>query len=285
MNIIDDIKYRFKNDNAVNRIILINVGVFIFVSLVNAVLFLMNENNSFFPVIIKYLMLPASSYNFILQPWSIITYMFLHDGFMHILFNMLWLFWIGNILHEYLGNKRVYATYFGGGVFGGLLYIICYNLFPAFSSSLHSSYAIGASAGVLAVVVATASLLPEYPIQLFLFGLVRLKWLALATVLLDLISIPTSNAGGHIAHIGGAIFGYFYIKYIYGKLNLPDWLTSIFITKQKLKVHYSPKEKRQNLNTEITQEDVDVILDKISKSGYESLNKKEKEILFKASKD
>jgi len=287
MNIIDEIKDIFGKSNAVNKIILINVGVFILVSLLNVILVLTNENNTLISSVIQYLMLPASFLNFFLQPWSILTYMFLHNQFdiFHIIFNMLWLYWIGNIFQEYLGNKKVYQAFFGGGVFGGLFFMICYNIFPFFSQSISSTYALGASAGVLSVVVATATLLPEYPIQLFLFGTVRLKYLALVSVLFDLLSITGSNSGGHIAHIGGAVFGFFYIKYIYGKIILPNCIENLFAPKSKIKVHYTSKQKSTSHINEPSQEDIDMILDKISKSGYDSLSKKEKDILFKASKE
>ena len=284
MNIVDEIKSTFSKSNAVNKIILINVGVFILVSLINIVLVLMNENNSMVSSILHSLMLPASFINFITQPWSILTYMFLHDGFFHILFNMLWFFGLGNIFQEYLGNKKLYQAFFGGGIFGGLFFMICFNVFPFFSPNISSTFALGASAGVLSVVVATATLLPEYSIQLFLLANVKLKWLALVTILIDLLSITGSNSGGHLAHIGGAIFGFLYIKYIYDKIALPNWLENLFTSKTKLKVHYTSRQKSASQNIEPSQEDIDMILDKISKSGYDSLSKKEKEILFNASK-
>jgi membrane associated rhomboid family serine protease len=214
--------------------------------------------------------------------------MFLHDGFFHILFNMLWLFWMGNILHEYLGNKRVYQSYFLGGIFGGLIYMLAYNVFPAFNEAKHVSYALGASAGVLSVVVSAATLLPDYQIRLLFFGDVKLKWIALISVVLDLISIPNGNAGGHIAHLGGALFGFLFIKYLYTNTVFDKYIDKIgnlFSRKSKLKVHYKTTQNGNNVNIKVSQQEVDLILDKISKSGYESLSKREKEILFKASKD
>lgn len=284
MNIVEELKSYFTKGNSISRIILINVGVFIISSLSKSFLFLLNENTSFINSAMNELMLPASFVNFIKQPWSIISYMFLHDGFFHILFNMLWLFWIGNIFHEYLGDKKVYPAYFGGGIFGGLFYMICYTIFPALRSSVEYSYALGASAGVLSIVVATATLLPKYPINLMFFGAIELRWIAIVSVALDLISIPSGNTGGHLAHLGGAFFGFLYIKYIYGKIRFPEWINSIF-NKPKLKVHYSKNKKINADLHEPSQEEIDLILDKISKSGYESLSKKEKEILFKASKN
>jgi membrane associated rhomboid family serine protease len=221
-----------------------------------------------------------------LQPWSLITYMFMHDSFFHILFNMLWLYWIGGILQEYLGNRKVIESYLSGGIFGGLLYIITYNLFPVFKDQISFTYAIGASAGVLAVVVATATLLPDYAISLLFFGPVKLKYLALISIVLDFISIPNGNAGGHIAHIGGALAGFLFIRYLYqrGGHLFPDKLFNLFEKKPNFKVHSGNKMKGHTVNI-TSQQEIDAILDKISKSGYDSLSKKEKEILFKASKD
>ncbi len=226
------------------------------------------------------------------QPWSILTYMFLHDGFMHILFNMLWLYWVGSLLQEYLGNTKTYEAYFLGGISGGLLYLLAYNLLPVFSANVSYSFALGASAGVLAVVCAAATLLPDYNFQLLFFGNVKLKYIALISVLLDLISIPQGNAGGHIAHLGGALFGYLFIKLIYANNNLSyrldalfDGFLNLFSSKPKIKIQHKTTFMKTATNAKPSQADVDVILDKISKSGYESLSQTEKETLFKASKD
>lgn len=287
MNILDEIKYTFnKSNNAIRKIILINVAVFLFTALINVIMFFSGSMQDMLSPALRYFMLPAALGTLLTQPWSIITYMFLHDGFFHILFNMLWLFWIGNLLHEYIGNRKVYEAYFGGGVFGGLLFIACYNIFPVFTSSLPAAYSLGASAGVLSVVVASATLLPNYPINMLFFGAVRLKYIALVMIVIDVISIPQSNAGGHIAHIGGALFGFLYIKYLYqDKYILPAWLRNLFRKKSTLKVHYRTTYLKTEPSDKPSQEEVDLILDKISKSGYDSLSKKEKEILFKASNE
>jgi hypothetical protein len=187
-------------------------------------------------------------------------------------------------LHEYIGNRKVYEAYFGGGIMGALLFIICLNVFPVFSHSIETSYALGASAGVLGVVVAAATLLPQYPVQLMLFGVVRLKYIALVTVILDIVSIPAGNPGGHIAHLGGALFGFLYIKYLYqDKHVIPAFIRNLFRKKSTLSVHYRSNTARPDAQEKPSQEEVDRILDKISKSGYDSLSKKEKEQLFKAS--
>jgi membrane associated rhomboid family serine protease len=287
MGIIDDIKYKFINQqDAVKRIIMLNVLVFVVLMLPHVVFFLAQIDTSSYHWFLNKLKLPASFGTLLMQPWSILTYMFLHDGIFHILFNMLWLFWVGTIFQEYLGNRKVYECYFAGGLIGGLIFMISYNVFPVFSQVTQSAHAVGASAGVLAIIVATATLLPDYTISLLFFGNVKLKYIALITILLDVLMIPQSNPGGHIAHLGGAATGFLYVKYIYKYGSIfPNGITNLFGNTSKIKVHSRNSEPNSAKFTQPTQEEVDRILDKISKNGYDSLTKKEKEILFKASKD
>jgi membrane associated rhomboid family serine protease len=219
--------------------------------------------------------LPSLPYKF----WTPLTYMFLHRDFFHILFNMLWLYWMGRIFEEYLKAGQFTFTYLAGGFAGGLFYILAYNIFPVFSSQVGNSVILGASAGVSAIVIATAALLPNYSIMLLFFGAVRLKYLALAFVIIDFLSIAASNPGGSISHLGGAFLGFIYIKQLQ-KGN--DW-SKIFQKQRKLKV-VSNKKTGPGANKLPDQEIIDSILDKISKSGYESLSSKEKQQLFNASK-
>lgn len=296
MSLIDDIKYKLNSHDAVTRIIAINVAVYL-VFAVAYLLFWLFQATPLIAGAEQYFFLYAKLSNFIKQPWGIITYMFFHAGFFHLLFNMLWLYWFGMLLHEYLGNTRVYQAYFMGGLFGGILYMLAYNIFPVFRAHLDSSYALGASAGVLAVVVATATLLPRHTILLFGIIPVQLRYIALISVLIDLVNIPIDNPGGHIAHLGGALSGFLFIKYLYtnntltnGIHRVSENIKRIFKTRPKstLKVHHKATKgaaaSQANYNKP-NQADIDAILDKISKSGYESLSKKEKEILFKASED
>jgi len=208
---------------------------------------------------------------------------------------MLTLYWFGSIFTEFLGNKKFLPVYLYGIIAGAVLFILIYNTAPVFKSVLHDSSMVGASAGVLAIAVAAATLLPDYTIFLILIGPVRLKWLALVMVLIDLISIPFGNPGGHIAHIGGAILGFVYIKQLQagndwgrGLNNLFDWAVTIFTGRRKLKVHTSNTnfrtEKKEEPANEKQQEKLDRILDKISNSGYDGLTKEEKEFLFRYSK-
>lgn len=263
-------------NNAVNRIIAINVTVFIILMLLSVVSFLFQFTN-LSSLIQSYLTLPASFDKLLFKPWSIVTYMFLHSGFFHLLFNMLWLYWLGNLVQEYLGNKHVYRLYFFGGVFGGLLFILAFNFFPAFNAYKDIAFALGASAGVLSIVIASATLLPNYEVQLLLLGFVKLKWIAIVVVILDVIGIERGNSGGHIAHLGGAVLGFFYIKHLYGKASIHNLFSKLGFNRKKLKIVHKS-------TTPVQQEEIDAVLDKISKSGYDSLTKREKEILFKASK-
>ena len=294
MALIDDLKFKLAQNNAVVKLIALNTIGYLVFALAH-VFFWLFQANDVISAVEKLFVLYASPSNFISQPWGIITYMFLHSGFFHVLFNMLWLYWLGMLLHEYLGNIRVYQVYFLGGIFGGLLYMFAYNVFPVFSSDLNTSFALGASAGVLAIVAATATLLPTYTVMLFGVFSVQLRYIAIFSVLIDLLNIPSSNAGGRIAHLGGALTGFLFIKYLYTNNTFTNAIHSvssffkkIFKQKPTLTVHHKSdfRIKQQPENTsKPNQADVDAILEKISKSGYESLTAKEKELLFRASKD
>ncbi len=289
MSIVEELKFKFQQGNAIIRIIMVNVAVFVVFGIVNTILSLFNSN-AIVITITEWLILPASFSRFIFQPWSIISYTFFHEGFLHILFNMLWFYWIGQLLQQYLGNPKTYQAYFMGAIVGGLVYMISYHVFPYLIPSLEISTARGASAGVLSVVFATATLLPEYELSLFLIGSVRLKYIALVTLLLDLISIPYDNPGGHIAHIGGAAFGYFYIKQIYANNFLSgffDWIENLFKPKEKsnLKIHHRSSYMKVNSNEKPSQAEVDRILEKINQKGLSYLSDKEREILKNFGKD
>ena len=209
----------------------------------------------------------------------------MHAGILHILFNMLWLYWMGQIFEEYLGNKRTIGLYMMGGLAGALAYLLCLNYLPAFSNSHAAigSTIVGASASVMAIVVATATLLPNYTISLILIGPVKLKWLVFVILVIDFLGIIGPNAGGEIAHLGGALLGFIYIKQLQkGR----DWITgiaNIFKSKSKLKVvHYNTG---KNSIEYPRQDEIDRILDKISQSGVDSLSRQEKETLARASKN
>ena len=278
--------------DTLQRLLMINVVVFLVIRIINSVseLFL-NPVLELFTVL-EWLAVPADLSVLLHKPWSLFTYMFLHWDFMHLLFNMLWLFWMGKIFQEYLGNRKLLAVYILGGISGAFVFIAAYNIFPLFSTSLGIATALGASASVLAITVAAATLVPDYPIQLLFFGRVALKWVAACTLLLDLISISGDNAGGHLAHLGGALFGFLYIRQMRAGRDIGEWFSRIadkFSVKRKarMQVKYSRAASDEDylVSKKGKQERLDEILDKISKSGYGSLSKEEREFLFNQSKD
>ncbi|HET6243377.1 MAG: rhomboid family intramembrane serine protease [Bacteroidetes bacterium] len=289
-----ELKNKFIAGSALIQLIVVNIVVFICVKLVKLIYFLMNLGDDSFRTLIKYFAVPADLISLLGKPWTLITYMFLHVDFMHILFNMFVLYLGGRIFSEYLGDKKFISTYFLGGISGAILYIIAFNAFPAFENILPNAIAMGASASVLAILVAAATFVPNYTVHLILIGPVKLKYIVIFLVLLDVISIESSNPGGHIAHLGGAIYGYIYISSLKKGFNVARWFENIadFFTRlfkpgSKLKVAYKKKLSDQDYN-EVKikkQEKMDDILDKISRSGYESLTKEEKEFLFKISKN
>ncbi|WP_183575922.1 rhomboid family intramembrane serine protease [Mucilaginibacter sp. X5P1] len=234
----------------------------------------------------EYLALPAYLPKLLVRFWTPLTYMFMHAGIFHILFNMLWLYWIGQIFEEFSGYKRTVGLYLMGGFAGALFYILSYNFFPVFAAALPLSTAVGASASVMAVIVATATLLPDYTIPLFIIGPVKLKWIAIAYVVFDFISIAGPNSGGEIAHLGGALIGFVYIKRLQKGHDWISSITNLFKSGPRLSnLKVVARNTAKKGPSRPRQEDVDRILDKISTNGYESLNKEEKEILFRASKN
>jgi membrane associated rhomboid family serine protease len=290
MDILNEIKLSFKKGSVITRLIYINSVIFIAVNLFYLFNYLFNnsENNIF---IENWFAVPSSLINLLHKPWTVITYMFLHSGFFHLLFNMLWLYWFGQILIQFLDHKKIFNIYFLGGISGAVFYISSYNIFPVFKPVLSSSVALGASASIIAIVVATATYLPNYTVILFLIGQLRIKYIAIFMVLTDLLFIKDGNAGGHIAHLGGAVFGFIYGYYIKKGFDISQWLTklidfvsSLFKPRKRLKIKYKKPvtDYDYNRNKAKRQEEIDRILDKISKSGYNSLTKEEKELLFKA---
>lgn len=204
--------------------------------------------------------------------------MFTQRAFFHLLFNMLWLYWLGIIFLDFLNKRQFVFVYLAGGLAGAFLYLLAYNLIPVFSGSAERSILLGSSASVMAVVFATATLVPDFTIRLLFFGGVKLKYLALAYFVLDIIGIG-SNPGGSIAHIGGALLGFLYIR----QLNRGNDFSNVIKRRSKLKVVRNSPTSAGPANLP-NQETIDKILDKISHSGYDSLTKTEKEQLFKASK-
>lgn len=283
--LLKDLKYKvFQSGNPVFFYIGVNVLIFVVLALLNIPLFLSGNGGLLHDSLVReYAGFPADLSKLPTRFYTIITYQFFHDGIWHILFNMLWLYWMGNIFLDFLKPRQFHFVYLAGGIAGALFYLLAYNVFPVFSEVRHGATVIGSSAAVMAVIVATATLLPNYGMRLLLIGEVKLKYLALAYIVLDLIGIASKDAGGSFAHLGGAIFGFTYIKLLKGGA---DW-SKIFKRKPKLRVvkNDTAKQTGRKQNESVNQEEIDRILDKISKTGYDKLSKQEKETLFKASKD
>jgi membrane associated rhomboid family serine protease len=289
----------FKSGTMVVKLLGINIAFFLLVGIVGVFI-----NFSGYPGqngLVAILSANSSVLETLSRPWSIITYMFLHQGIWHLFWNMYILFFAGRLFSSFLQENRVLPTYLLGGLAGLALYMICYNIFPLFTQ--HGNAAIlGASASVIAILVAVATYVPNYSVVLMFLGPVKLKYIAIAFVALDFMSLqnsgPGSNIGGHIAHLGGALYGFFMANQL-TKGN--DWslkvnrflmvMAAIFKRKPKIRVVHNKKKTRpvsdQEFNTQkkAKQEQIDRILDKISKSGYDSLTKEEKALLFQVSNE
>ena len=283
--IIEDFKNAWnKENNGLIKIILINVIVFVSMSILE-VFITLSGFGELFNLFLNKLMLPASLKVFIFQPWSLLTYFFLHMNFMHILWNMLFLYWFGKIIHENIGNNAVISLYIIGGIIGGLSYMALFNIIPYYDNRVSESLMLGASAGVFSVVVGSATLLPNYTFYLLFLGPVRIKYIALFYVLLSFFDVTGSNAGGEIAHLGGALMGYLYIRQLQNGVNMGKGIIDILnIFNKNKKEVISKEEKKNETKKDISQDEIDKILDKISDSGYKSLSNNEKEKLFNASK-
>ena len=261
--------------NIVEKIILFNITVYLLPFVLKTVLFLFNIKGL---SIINWFTIDATLSDFILKPWSILTYGFIHGSFSHIFWNMLILYYFGNILKNIFGEKLILNLFLSGIVAGGLTYLISYNLFPVFKGV--NSVMIGASAGVMSVLFFLSAYDPQYRIRIIFFD-IKILYIALFLFFYDIIQIPLNNSGGHIAHIGGALWGYYYsVKYNNGS-DLVNSILSYF--KKNTNNKSSVKSKKDNKNFD--QNKIDEILDKISDSGYDSLTKSEKEYLFKVGKD
>ncbi|SFH40467.1 rhomboid family intramembrane serine protease [Pedobacter insulae] len=267
----------FKSGSPAMLYIGINVLIFIVASLLGVFMVFSGEKGWLTAQIQEYFAFPATIASLPFRFYTIITYQFFHADFFHVLFNMLWLYWMGQIFLSFLKPRQFHFVYLGGGILGALTFLLLFHIVPVFS--VQQATIIGSSACVMAILVATATLVPDYNLQLMLLGNVKLKYLVLAYIILDVIGTGGANAGGSIAHLGGALFGFSYIKLLQNGKDL----SGIFVRKPKLKVvrNSAPKKSEHIVN----QKEIDAILDKISKAGYDQLSKEEKEILFRASKN
>jgi membrane associated rhomboid family serine protease len=291
MSIWDAIKKPFRGGSSLTILIYINIVVFLLISIGSIIGYLLN-NQVLSLNILNLFSVPSSFKAFLLRPWTLITYMFTHKDILHILFNMLWLYWFGTIFLEYLDQKKLVAVYLLGGISGAVVYIISFNIFPVFNQVVSESVAIGASASVLAVVVAIAAYVPDYSVNLFLLGRLKIKYVALAIFILTSVLDFSVNSGGKLAHIGGVLFGYFYTFSLRrghdpgkGLNKMIDFFVTLFKPRKKLRVTYKSRKTDYEYNKTRAdhQEQINNILDKISKGGYDCLTKDEKDLLFKES--
>lgn len=285
---------------ALSYLIIANVAVWFGLEIVKLAGLLSNPAGThgdalWLETVLLWIGVPASIPILLLKPWTIITYMFVQESFWHLFFNMIWLFWFGKIFMEFMPGRKIYAIYLIGGISGALTFILAYNIFPVFQDSIQLSTTIGASASVLAITIATAVLVPDYTVNLMFIGPVKIKYIAVFTVILDVLMIRSGNAGGHFAHIGGAISGVLYILFIRNNIvggPLFSHLKSLFINPFKRKPLHTVFSNSRPLSDDeynrqkiAKQQKIDHILDKISRSGYSSLSTEEKDILFNSSKN
>jgi len=299
---LDKLRSFFGSSSALPKLILINLAVWVIIRFFGVFAFLFSRpgsdpSASLFDFLTKWFAVPAYLGDLVSKPWTLLSYMFLHIDFFHILFNMLWLFWFGQIFLQYLNNRQLVFTYITGGIAGAFFFILFYNIFPVFESALQQAVALGASASVLAIVVAIAFYVPNYTIYLLLLGPVKIKYVAIFSIVIDFFMIRSGNAGGHIAHLGGALWGFIFIRALAGGLDMsvpfsfkPGKLFSV--SGRRRRKHFknvytserSLTDEEYNYRRAEHQKRIDQILEKIKRSGYDSLSKEEKELLFNSSR-
>lgn len=291
-SIINDIKQNYKIGGVANKLIYWNVALFVFPYVFFALLSFFKLNIAF----LNYVSLDSNPKSLIWKPWSIVTYGFFHADFFHIFFNMLVFSFSSRLFLTFFTQKQLLSLFFSGIIFSGIIYILCYLLFPSLANI--NVQLIGASGAIMCVLFATTSYSPMREIKLLFLGYVKLWHIAFTYLVLDLIALPFDNTGGHIAHLGGALFGFLFIKQIQNGVDITnwftitiDWFSNLFSTNKKTnfkKIHRNPKPEikikpiSKIVTKSKTQQQIDEILDKISKSGYDSLSQNEKEFLFKA---
>jgi membrane associated rhomboid family serine protease len=285
MNILDDLKLQYKTGGMVQKLIFWNIGFFLF-SLVFFYSFSIGKFQ-----IPAWIALSSDLGTFIRTPWTLVTFNFFHGGFLHLFFNLMVLHFSGRLFNTYFTDKQLLGVYVLGGIFSGITFVLSY-IFVGKAGLL-----VGASGAIMAILIATATYAPFMLLRIPLIGIVKLWHVAFVILLVDLIQLPLDNTGGHLAHLGGALFGFIYIKLLQLGTDLArpfsvvlDGFANLFKPKKKTpfkKVHRNTTKKSVNSfqdNKDLTQKQIDDILDKISKSGYDSLTKEEKEFLFKAGK-
>lgn len=290
---IDALKHKYKTGNVITRLILINAFVFIAMKIIGVIITLFNIHSV---DLISFVGVPSNIPLLLSRFWTLFTYMFVHEGFLHLLFNMLWLYWFGQIFLQYFTGRSLGSLYVLGGLAGAILYVIAFNTIPYYTD-MGSGWMIGASAAVMSIVMGAAFYRPDVELSLLFLGRIKIVYIALFAFVLDFLSLgdPT-NPGGHVAHIGGALLGLlFAMQYKKGKdithwmSRIIDWFVGLFkprMKRAKMKVEYSRNETdwEYNKRKKSEQEAIDAILDKLKQSGYSSLSSEEKKRLFDASK-
>ncbi|MDN5204082.1 rhomboid family intramembrane serine protease [Fulvivirgaceae bacterium BMA10] len=296
--ILHELKMAFrKPDNSLYQLILINVIVFVVLGILSVISSF--GQSAVFEFVHNQFSIPAKFNQFILRPWTIITYAFAHDlgGLLHILFNMLALYWFGRLIMDYLGSTKVINLYVLGALAGGAIFLLAYNLIPYYIER-GGGVMVGASAAVFAIAVGAATLLPQHTFFLFFIGPVKIKYIVAIYVFMSFLGTVGLNAGGNLAHLGGALIGYIYIKQLqkgndFGRFIGVSiaFIKSFFVRQPNIKVSYrsnktksTKKAKSTSASSHTTQDEIDAILDKINESGYESLTKEEKQKLFNVKK-
>lgn len=287
MNIFDDVKLQYRTGGMVQKLLFWNIGLFVLATFVDVVLKFSGFAFSYF----DYVALSSNTLVFSTKPWTILTFNFFHAGVFHLIFNVLVLHFSGRLFNTYFTDKQLFGVYLLGGVFSGLTFIVLYFVLGKVS------LLVGASGAIMALLMATATYAPFMLLRIPLLGIVKLWHVAFFILVMDLIQLPLENMGGHLAHFGGAFFGFIYMQLLQKGVDLTrpislflDGLVTLFNPKPKTpfrKVHRNTEKKSVHSsaqNKDMTQKQIDEILDKISQSGYDCLSKEEKEFLFKAGK-
>lgn len=300
MSIVQDIRNAFnRRDNALAQLIWLNVLVFAVVVVLEAITYL-TQAPGVQTQVMRQLGLSANLSILARHPWTVLTYAFTHQAFLHILFNMLQLYWFGQLIREYLGDRRLVSLYILGALAGAALFIVSYNVIPVLMAA-NGLPVIGASGAITAIIVAAATLLPDYTFMIILIGPVKIKWIAAVVILLSVAGL-SGNPGGMLAHLGGALLGFVFIKQLQAGRDLGspvqavgNWFSRLLSRQPAMRVSSSTRRpepvtatsasgnKKPAVPGQPLQDEIDSILDKISRSGYESLSKEEKQKLFKAS--
>lgn len=293
-----------QQSNALITLISINLILFVILAFINAFYHMTTENGAeadqhFNNAILRWFTLPADIHKLGERPWTLITHMFTHVGFLHIFGNMIWLWFFGYILHDLTGNRKLFPVFIYGGLGGAVAYILAINFLPALQVHLPNAEALGASAGVMAIAAAVTTLSPGYRIFPMLNGGIPIWVLTVLYLIIDLVTIPVSNPGGHIAHLAGGLTGFLFIYSFRRGVdwggwmnNAYDWVNDLFNPDKpkkgkliKKELFYKSSSEPYQKTPNVTGKRVDEILDKINQHGYNSLTAEEKDLLKKASKE